>query len=94
MSFLIILTGDFNQFQDKFLRSHYGYVQMVNNPTRNNAVLDKIWTNMAAVYEKPVVLSELGTSDHNMVLLSPACNPSLEKHHDCVTLSTRLKSLH
>ena len=37
--------------------SLYGYVQMVDNPTRNKAVLDMIWTNMAAVYEKPVGLS-------------------------------------
>ena len=38
---------------------------------RGNAVLDKIWTNMDNVYMSPVTLSELGTSDHNMVLLKP-----------------------
>ena len=43
----------------------------MNVSTRGNAVLDKIWTNMDNVYMSPVTLSELGTSDHNMVLLKP-----------------------
>ena len=60
----VILTGDFNQFSDNFLRTHYGYKQLVKKATRNKAILDKIWTNMAPVYEVPVVLDELGTSDH------------------------------
>ena len=41
----------------------------MNVGTRGNAVLDKIWTNIDNVYMSPVTLSELGTSDHNMVLL-------------------------
>ena len=43
----------------------------MNVGTRGNAVLDKIWANMDNVYMSPVTLSELGTSDHNMVLLKP-----------------------
>ena len=67
----IIITGDFNQLNDNFLKTHYRFVQIVNVGTRGNAVLDKIWTNMDNVYISPVTLSELGTSDHNMVLLKP-----------------------
>ena len=67
----IIITGDFNQLNDNFLKTHYRFVQIVNVGTRGNAVLDKIWTNMDNVYMSPVTLSELGTSDHNMVLLKP-----------------------
>ena len=67
----IIITGDFNQLNDNFLKTHYRFVQIVNVSTRGNAVLDKIWTNMDNVYRSPVTLSELGTSDHNMVLLKP-----------------------
>ena len=37
-----------------------------------------MWTNMAEVYEQPYVLPSLGTSDHNMVLLSPMDNSSLD----------------
>ena len=40
----IILTGDFNQLRDSFLRVHYGYAQLVNVATRNGAILDKIWS--------------------------------------------------
>ena len=43
----------------------------MNGGTRGNAVLDKIWKNMDNVYMSPVTLSELGTFDHNMVLLKP-----------------------
>ena len=67
----IIITGDFNQLNDNFLKTHYRFVQIVNVGTRGNAVLDKMWTNMDNVYMSPVTLSELGTSDHNMVLLKP-----------------------
>ena len=41
----------------------------MNVGTRGNAVLDNIWTNMENVYMSPVTLSELETSDHNVVLL-------------------------
>ena len=44
----------------------------MNVGTRGNAVLDKIWTNMDKVYMSPVTISELGTSDHSMVLLKPS----------------------
>ena len=44
----------------------------MNVGTRGNAVLDKIWTNIDKVYMSPVTISELGTSDHSMVLLKPS----------------------
>ena len=42
----------------------------MNVGTRGNAVLDKIWTNMDKLYMSPITLSDLGKSDHNMVLLN------------------------
>lgn len=74
----IILMGDFNRFRDNFLKTHYGLKQIVTSATRNGALLDKIWTNMAIVYDRPTILSELGTSDHNMVLVLPTDHSSLE----------------
>ena len=47
--FGIILTGDFNQMRDSFLRVHYGYAQLVNMAMRNGAILDKIWLNVSPV---------------------------------------------
>ena len=46
--------------------------------TRNGAILDKIWSNMSPVYAHPAVLSELGSSDHRMVLLVPSSYPTLD----------------
>ena len=74
----VILTGDFNQFNDTFLRTHYGYEQLVKTATRNFAIFDKIWSNMSPVYGFPSVIGELGTSDHKMVLLVPAWYPTLD----------------
>ena len=74
----VIITGDFNQLQDNFLRTHYRFVQVVKVVTRGQATLDKILTNMVEVYTSPVTISELGTSDHSMVLWEPKCNKSVD----------------
>ena len=34
----IIVTGDFNQLNDNFLKTHYRFVQIVNVGTRGNVV--------------------------------------------------------
>ena len=50
----VILTGDFNQMNDSFLKTHYKFSQIVKVATRGQAILDKIWTNMNMVYSRPV----------------------------------------
>ena len=70
----IILIGDFNQLRDMFLRTQYGFSQLVNTATRNSAM----WTNMDPVYDTPVVLDTLGTSDPRMVLLKPSYDAILD----------------
>ena len=78
----ILITGDFNQLNDTFLRTDYRLVQVVTTSTRGVAILDKVWTNMADVYCTAVTISELGSSDHNMVLLRPIDNTSsTDKRH-------------
>ena len=57
----VIITGDFNQLKDNFLKVHYLFVQVVNVVTRGQATLDKIWTNMNVFYYTPVSISELVT---------------------------------
>ena len=57
--------------KDNFLKVHYRFVQVVNVVTRGQATLDKIWTNMNGFYSTPVSISELGSSDHCMVLWKP-----------------------
>ena len=68
----IILSGDFNHFNDSFLSTHYGYEQLGKAATRNRAILDKMWSNMSPVYGCPTVLDGEGISDHKMVLLVPS----------------------
>ena len=75
----VLITGDFNQLNDTFLKTHYRYAQIVKVPTRGQSTLDKIWTNMSPVYDAPITLSELGSSDHNIVLLKPTHGQFLEK---------------
>ena len=74
----VILTGDFNQMNDSFLKTHYKFSQIVKVATRGQAILDKIWTNMNMGYSKPVTVAELGTSDHNMVLLKRSSKRTLD----------------
>ena len=50
----VIITGDFNQLRDNFMKTHYRYVLVVTVVTRGQAMLDKIWTNMEEVYTLPV----------------------------------------
>ena len=38
----VILSGDFNQFNEYFLRTHYGYEQLVKAATRNRTILDMV----------------------------------------------------
>ena len=64
----VIITGDFNQLKDNFLKVHYRFVQVVNVVTRGQATLHKIWTNVNGFYSTPVSIAELGSSDHCMVL--------------------------
>ncbi len=73
----IILTSDFNQLRDMFLRTQYGFAQ------RNSAILDKLWTNMDPVYDTPVVLDTLDTSDHIMVLLKAPLHDTIRPHGAC-----------
>ena len=75
----VLLTGDFNQLNDTFLKTHYRYVQIVKVPTSGQSTLDKIWTNMSPVYDAPITLSELRSSDHNIVLLMPTHGHSFRK---------------
>ena len=58
--------------------THYKFSQIVKVATRGQAILDTIWTNVNMVYSKPVTVAELGTSDHNMVLLKPSSKRTID----------------
>ena len=74
----VILSGDFNQFKDTFVRRYYGYEQVLKTDTRNVAILGEMRSIVSPVYGLPSVIDELGTSDHKMVLPVPEWYPTLD----------------
>jgi len=67
----VILIGDFNKFSDSELRS-YPLSQVVKGATRQNATLDKIYTNLAHWFISPEIKPPVANSDHNSVLFRPS----------------------
>lgn len=68
----IVICGDFNRLKDSYLKSSCLLKQVVTSPTRLQAILDKVYTNMAAYYADITVLPPVGRSDHRVVLSKPA----------------------
>ena len=66
----IILAGDFNRCPVSTILRHFTLKQIVKQPTRGNAILDLILTNMSNFCNTPLVLPPIGLSDHNSVLCS------------------------
>ena len=75
----VIITGDFNQMNDSFLKTHYKFNQIVKVATRGASnTRQNMDEYESMVYSKPVTVAELGTSDHNMVLLKPSSKRTLD----------------
>ena len=77
----LIFLGDFNDFQTSSLLSRHSLKQLVLTPTRGSAILDLIITNLSDFYEAPQVLAPLGSSDHNIVMISPNLTKSNHTPH-------------
>ena len=56
------------EFQSRRLKIHGNLKQVVKEPTRNNNILDLIFTNIARFYVYPDTLAPLSSSDHNIVI--------------------------
>jgi len=82
----VVLIGDFNRLRDSALLS-YPLKQVVKSPTRNAAILDKIYTNLQEWYERPVVLPSIGCSDHRAVAMSATFNNKWERGEDVMVVS-------
>ena len=69
---LILLLGDFNDLKILDICESCSLKQVVNVPTRNNAILDLIMTNIDnQLYENPITLPSISTSDHLCVFYVP-----------------------
>ena len=66
--------GDFNSLPDTLLKG-FPLKQIVRVPTRGQAILDKIYTNIADWFNNPVILPAIGKSDHQTVMAYSTSNP-------------------
>ena len=85
------MLGDFNQLPDSQLRN-YPLKQIVTGPTRGQALLDKIYTNISNWFDSPVVLPAVIKSDHDSVLLSTICFSGKTKAANASRLSQVFRS--
>ena len=69
--------GDFNKMKASHLKRNHDMKQIVDLPTRGNAILDNIYTNVSNFYQRPVIGAPIGLSDHKVVV----CIPSAATNH-------------
>ena len=69
---VLVLPGAFNDFDCSKLVSYHSLKQVLQQPTRNSAILDLIVTNMHNLYSSPTIHALLGSSDHNIVFWQPS----------------------
>ena len=67
----VIVTGDFNRLNVSYPLNHFCLKQIVKIPTRKEATVDLIMTNMHKYYNSPQGFPAFGLSDHNTVVASP-----------------------
>ena len=65
----LIVAGDFNRLDVKSIQRHFGLKQIVKKPTRKNAILDLVLTNMHDYYADPQHFPPFGLSDHHTVIV-------------------------
>ncbi|XP_072048561.1 uncharacterized protein [Amphiura filiformis] len=68
----IVVMGDFNRTDISYLCRAHSLNQVVTVPTRKNAILDLVITNLKNQYDIPNVCSPLGKGDHNTIYWSPS----------------------
>ena len=68
----LVIMGDFNDLEIRSLTTSQNLKQVVDQPTRESAILDLILTNLHNLYDRPNVLAPLGSSDHNIVHWLPS----------------------
>lgn len=82
----IVIAGDMNRLDIAQLTTGV-FTQVVKEPTRQRAVLDKIITNISGHYQKPRILPPVGHSDHNTVQWQPL--PKSKPHNEIKTTHVR-----
>ena len=88
----ILVTGDFNRLDISGLLNHFRLKQIVKVPTRRNATLDLVLTNMHDYYYSPQAYPPFGLSDHNTVVASPKVKEHQSNTKKVITRRDQRKS--
>ena len=67
----LIVAGDFNRLDITSIKKHFRLKQIVKKPTRKNAILDLVLTNLHQFYDDPCTFPPFGLSDHHTVTVAP-----------------------
>ena len=73
----VMLCGDFNHLNNRYLTNVHNLTPCVKTPTRGPAVLDLIYTNMQCFYGLPMIYPSIGLSDHMAVIAKRASLPTM-----------------
>ena len=73
-----MITGDFNHLPEECLRVNAQMIKLVKAPTRGAAILDKLLTDMQAIYTETLVCTPVSRTDHNVVLCWPKFGRGLD----------------
>ena len=88
----IAILGDFNRTEIRPICRAHALSQVVNKPTRENAILDLIMTNVKHFYDDPSVSSPVGSSDHVTIYWSPKHGYRIESSVQKRSIRPLLKS--
>ena len=88
----IIITGDFNRLNVTRLLNHFRLKQIVKIPTRNDATLDLILTNMHKFYNPPQGYPGFGLSDHNTIVATGKIAAQKNNTNKSITIRDQRKS--
>ena len=81
----LVVTGDFNRLKTRRLQNHFKLKQLVKFPTRGQATLDLILTNMADKYAEPESFPPFGLSDHVTVIVAPKARDAADNTRISIT---------
>ena len=75
----MVITGDFNQFPDKYLTVNCGLTQTVKNATRERSIVEKYYTNIKQYYKEVEIICHVGKSDHHALVIPPVTAKTQKK---------------
>ena len=84
---VLIVAGDLNRLDIKSLKKHFRLKQIVEKPTRKNAILDLVLTSLHKYYDEPRSFPPFGLSDNNTVtakarVTESGQNPNTQARHE------------